>query len=50
MNEPINLDHLQQTHPDLWRGLHALLSFEGDVESTFMADFTVTSFALISPH
>ena len=43
MNEPINLDHLQQTHPDLWRGLHALLSFEGDVESTFMADFTVPS-------
>ena len=43
MNEPVGLSHLQLTHPDLWRGLRALLAFDGDVESTFMADFAVAS-------
>ena len=43
MNEPVDFSHLQQTHPDLWRGLHSLLTFDGDVENTFMADFTVTA-------
>merc|ERR1719399_542329 len=43
MNEPVGLAHLKQTHPDLWRGLNSLLTYDGDVESTFMADFSVTS-------
>merc|ERR1711908_96378 len=43
MNEPVGLEQLQQTHPDLYRGLRSLLTFDGDVEATFMADFSVTS-------
>jgi hypothetical protein len=42
MNEPVGLAQLQQTHPDLYRGLRSLLTFEGDVESVFMSDFSVT--------
>ena len=43
MNEPVGLAHLKQTHPDLWRGLSSLLTFDGDVQTTFMADFSVAS-------
>jgi len=45
MNQPVGLHHLKQVQPDLWRGLTALLDFDGDVESTFLADFSVTSHA-----
>ena len=36
MNEPVGFADLKQVQPDLWRGLRALLDFDGDVESTFM--------------
>jgi len=42
MNERPSFKHLKQIAPDLSRGLSSLLTFDGDVESTFMADFTVS--------
>ena len=35
--------------PELWRGLTQLLAFDGDVESTFCADFTVATTAYGEP-
>ena len=43
MNEPVGLDELKQIAPDLSRGLESLLAFDGDVESAFMADFSVVN-------
>ena len=42
MNEDVGFEHLPQVQPDLARGLASLLAFDGDVESTFLADFTST--------
>jgi len=42
MNEPVGLKHLKEVHPDLYRGLRSMLTFEGDVESVFMSDFSIT--------
>jgi hypothetical protein len=38
-----------QVQPELWRGLSQLLSFDGDVEATFCANFTVASTAYGEP-
>uniref|UniRef100_A0A7S4BN04 HECT-type E3 ubiquitin transferase n=1 Tax=Chrysotila carterae TaxID=13221 RepID=A0A7S4BN04_CHRCT len=43
MNEPVVFDDLREVQPDLHRGLCALRQFEGDVESTFMADHTIVT-------
>jgi hypothetical protein len=45
-NEPVGFAHLPQIQPDLCRGLSALLAYDGDVESAFCADFSVTTNAL----
>lgn len=45
-NEPVGFAHLPQIQPDLCRGLSALLAYDGDVESAFCADFSVTTSAL----
>ena len=43
MNEAVGFESLPQISPDLCRGLRALLDYDGDVEATFMAEFTVAS-------
>lgn len=40
LGEKPTFQHLQQTHPQLARGLTQLLDFDGDVESTFLRNFT----------
>jgi len=43
MNEPVGFEHLKQIDPDLWRGLNSLLTYDGDVEVDFGADFSLTT-------
>ena len=50
MNEPVGFAQLFQVYPDLARGLASLLAFDGDVESTFLADFSVTADSLGAMH
>lgn len=39
---PVTFKHLEEVDPELHRGLQQLLTFEGDVESTYLTDFTST--------
>lgn len=41
MEEEVGLDDLKDVHPDLWRGFHKLLEYEGDVETTMAQTFQV---------
>ena len=43
LNEPVGLAELPQVAPDLARGLASLLTFDGEVESTFLADFSIAT-------
>lgn len=45
LNLPVGFAHLADVDPELHRGLEQLLRYEGDVESTFCADFTLTDTA-----
>jgi len=41
-NAPVQLADLKEVNPALWRGLSSLLAFEGDVQATYLADFTAS--------
>lgn len=45
LNLPVGLAQLADIDPELARGLEQLRTFEGDVEATFCADFTLTETA-----
>ena len=43
LNERVGPRQLREVSPELWRGLSQLLAYDGDVESTFLAEFAVES-------
>jgi len=46
LSEPMAAPQLAEIAPDLWRGLEAMLAYDGDVAATFLADWSISVPAL----